>query len=453
MDSPRLMASAMRASEQVQRGPATMEKATVTIRCFLWSRRRPGMGIPRRTETYNKAKCELELAELEEQALKLIDEHRLPRKKFRRGIVLEVDDDGTRTRLTHKNTSSLLAGLCDRARSVSMDLSYPRDSESESSSEEESRERNEERLVICRRQLGETQQQKEEALRQRAALQSKLEDVEATHARTEERLTSALAALEARLRAKALFIVVDGNLSSRKGPFLRHLKEILGPDGVQVLLRLDDDWLHNLVALYKLTKDPESTGGPEGEENKALAWEMQRLMMTYDLRQMYMPRIEDMIVEQSIWPGEFVFRPTHHDLNNILTRAQLEECTERFNKAVQERGLPDLFIRLCVKPAQSLQRIQRKGSREEKDVTEDYLEALEKRFETDYKAAIEEKGGIVIELTVDKEDESEATPEELLQELKDKLRLLQFPRADELRRLFKVLVEPPHAGLTFIPVD
>lgn len=458
----------MAPSEEVHQVPTTI----VTIYCLRRGRLRPG--IPRKLQEHSKAPAELSMVDLQEQGWKLIEDYGLPLRNF----VLLVDAEGSKVEVESGNTSKLLATLCAKSQELIPSIFVELVLETGS---EESAEDYELQLESLRKLLAEAHQQRDAAQQQCAVLQ---EEAETKQRRIEAELKAASAAstdcaremeaatwvpislsvavasyvllkqgqlqtvlvvvlvavlfwrLQCTQKAEKLFIVVDGNLSSTKGPFLRHLRHVLGPDGVQVTLRSDDYWADKLIGLYKCTKDPGSTGGPEGEQWKAMAWILQRLMMTNDMLEMYKLRSQHTIVEQSLWSGEFVFRPTHHALN-ILTGAQLEECTERFCKAVQDRGLPSLFLRLCVKPQKALQRIRKKNHPSEQDVELDYLEALERRF-ADYKAAIAARGGTVIELMVDKEDGSTAEPSKLMQELRDQLRKMQCPRVGELRRLFRV---------------
>lgn len=141
------------------------------------------------------------------------------------------------------------------------------------------------------------------------------------------------------------------------------------------------------------------------------------------------------VVQHSSFVGEFVFRPCWENLG-LLSAAQCEELTRRFHENFAERGMPDLIILLRVVSEKALQRIAKKQHGFEVDVTLKYLEALNKNFDEKYLPAIKDFGGTVIQLTVDI-GEWTATPEDLLKELREKLRTLNdHPRASELRKDF-----------------
>lgn len=241
------------------------------------------------------------------------------------------------------------------------------------------------------------------------------------------------AASSNQIENNGLFITVDGNLSSLKGPFLDHLAEHLK---VEVERRKDEDWGDWLTVLYKCTKNPESTL-PE-DSDKAFC--LQKRTLEWAWLKMLRKRTTARVVEHSIFDGECAFRPNLLR-KEILRPEQCAQLSAEFKTALLEAPLPDLLILLCVDPKKSFDRIKGKGRKCEDDVTLEYLQELEDFFRGPYVESVRKHGGTVIPLTVDRED-GEATPAMLLSELLEKLRQTDCPRVQELIDLFTPQLAP-----------
>lgn len=357
--------------------------STTTVMIMCWKRGERD-GVPRKETVYNKAPYQMAMTDLYEQSCKMIEEYRLPLERFS----LFLQNGGRDELLDMRNISTFFAALGESnyqlTPSFIIELRFDSDFLPNSSSEE-----GESQVAVPKRQP---------------------------------------------------FIVVDGNVSSMKAPFLRLLMQRLPAAKAKVTLREDAHQKDRLCELYRCAKNPnDKTPASQRFKDLECALAITNQMMENYEYSMCHSRHVARVFEHSGFLIEFVFRPVWEVLQ-ILTARQCQELTKRFKDKVDEQGLPDLFILLRVKPEKALERsLKKQGSPKhnyEEDVTLEYLEALDKNFDQKYLPAIKEYGGVVIELTVDREDDSTAEPEDLLTELREKLLLLDCPSVEELRRVF-----------------
>lgn len=407
-------------------------------------------------KTHLKDPSKMRRRDLCKQLKEFIRKTRKLRPKDLRNLFFQVNDEGTQILLHGKRrVGSVLAALCEkphqknpRSPHVYVEIEDATDVRFRGVLAEQQR-AHEEDLKALRREMDQAAAEMERICK--AQLEELRYDL------TFEK--GQVAGLKHHLPQACPLVVIDGNLSSCKTEFMHYVKSRL-PD---VFVTLREEYLHKdlLRGLYSYTNPKGNTEVRRRFKPSEGVFIHQSHLMTWGEYQMTKKRDVPRIVEHSLFIGEFVFRPNLATKHRLLNYEQLEKLSARFHNSTGETGIPDLFIVMRVNPQKALERIEAQNEKErnsnnqpfEEDVTLEYLQAIEELIETKYIEAIEKWGGHYIELDVDiKEGDTfrTATKEELLQQLREKLRVLRAPRAKELREMFGVKEEEPYQVPTHV---